>query len=169
VLVPLYLITYLCRYIQDYYDEDEYLASWMDAVVMERLSSSPFIVNPFANCGLSQVLELGTEGKLMDHIILARKQGEYMSSETRLKIGHQVASGLAALHGMDGEIPSVAHNDFCARQYLLIDGVYKLFDFDSSSFTKFNVNGTACKESPERMDDEVCVAVVMSLPLVIEL
>jgi len=112
-----------------------------------------------------QVLELGTEGTLMDQIIIAQEEGEYMSPTTRLKIGHQVAAALAALHELDGEIPSVAHNDFCARQFLLIDGVYKLFDFDSASFTKFDKNGIACMERPEHMDVEVrivlCCACIM--------
>ena len=35
------------------------------------------------------------------------------------------------------------------------DGVYKLFDFDSASFTTFDKNGTVCFERPEHMDDEV--------------
>jgi len=54
---------------RDDYDDDEYdadwmdavkterlsyHASWMDAVVTEILSSSPLVVNPYANCGLSQ-------------------------------------------------------------------------------------------------------------------
>lgn len=52
-------------------------------------------------------------------------------------------------------IPSVAHNDLCARQYLLIDGVYCLFDLDSASFTTFrNDNKSACLERPEHIDNQ---------------
>ena len=129
----------------------------MDAVVTERLSSSPFVVDQYANCGLALVLELGShQGTLMDHIILARQQGEYMTAKSRLVIGAQVAAAVADLHTMDGnDIPSVAHNDVCARQFLLVDGIYKLFDFDSASITRVNRNGTVCMEEPEHMDDEV--------------
>ena len=108
-----------CSEIKSRYDEDDYHAGWMDAVVTERLSSSPLVVNQFANCGLSQILELGNEGVLMDHIILAQRNGEYMSSITRLKIAHQVAASLSDLHSIDGtNIPSVSHNDLCSRQFL---------------------------------------------------
>jgi len=143
---------------KDVYNVYDYHAGWMDMLVTERLSSSRLIVDQYANCGLSQVLELGTRGTLMDHIIYARMNGkDYMDSTTRLKVAHQVAAGLSALHTIDGsQVPAVAHNDLCARQYLLMkDGVYKLFDFDSSSFTKFKQNGTVCMERPEHMDDEV--------------
>jgi serine/threonine protein kinase len=98
----------------------------------------------------------------MDHILLARRQDEAFlnTPETRLKIAHQVAFALATLHGMDGfhddHVASVAHNDVCARQFLYTnDGIYKLFDFDSASFTKFDKNKSVCLERPEHMDDEV--------------
>jgi hypothetical protein len=133
----------------------------MDIVVTERLSSSPVVISPFASCGLSLVTEHATNATLMDHILLARRQHEEFldTPETRLKIAHQVAFAIATLHGMDGfhdDIASVAHNDVCARQFLYTnDGIYKLFDFDSASFTKLDKYKSVCLERPEHMDDEV--------------
>lgn len=130
----------------------------------ERLSSSPVVISPYASCGLSLVTEHATNATLMDHILLARRQDEeeefLNTPETRLKIAHQVAFALATLHGVDGlhddHVASVAHNDVCARQFLYTnDGIYKLFDFDSASFTKFDKNKSVCLERPEHMDDEV--------------
>lgn len=90
------------------------------------LSSSPMALNQYVICGLSQLVELGIDGTLMDHIILERRQQQwqYMSSITRLKIGHQVATALAHLHTIDnnGDVDNTTmirqydHDSFCRSQ-----------------------------------------------------
>jgi hypothetical protein len=135
------------------YSEWDYENAWRDAIAMERMTASPYVLNAYGSCGASQLTEVGGGGNVHDLVKLARldahrrKSGDWMNAEKRLRVGYHVASGVAAMHSID-ETPSLVHNDLCCHQYILVDGVYKLNDFHLASLSLINKEtGQACKES----------------------
>ena len=115
----------------------------------ERLSSSPFVLNIYGNCGVAQVIELG-QSSLHDLMKLARLKGQdTMSSADKLHINFQLASGVADVHSIDGDVPSFAHNDLDPGQIILVDGVYKVQDFHLGSIKYEDRNGNSCLERPK--------------------
>lgn len=122
---------------------------------MERLTASPFVLDAYGNCGASQLTAFAQGGNLHDLIALARRNGDPMSPLDKLKVGYQVAQGLADMHAIDGDEPSLVHNDVCCHQFVLIDGVYKLNDFHLSSVeTRNRYDGSLCLNEPHTPDLE---------------
>jgi tRNA A-37 threonylcarbamoyl transferase component Bud32 len=106
----------------------------MDAFVMTELTSSPYVMGIYGYCGLSQVIEYGQNGNIHDLVKVARDmKDDKLSSLQKLKICVQIATAVADMHSID-----VVHNDLCCHQFILVDGVYKLSDFDGSDFVKRN-------------------------------
>lgn len=139
-------------------------AGWKDTIVMERLSSSPFVLSIFGNCGVAQVIELG-QSSLHDLIKLARldgKEDDTMSSMDKLKILFQLASGVADLHSIDGTSePSFAHNDLDVGQVILVNGTYKIQDFHLGSIKYEDEKGKTCLERPKNLSEWVRHVVVV--------
>jgi serine/threonine protein kinase len=68
------------------------------------------------------------------------------SKEELLKVAHDVACGVRDAHNFDHrERATIAHCDLSPDQFLLVDGVYKLNDFNRAKFLSWD---------PER--DEQC-------------
>jgi len=154
VLLSQYPSPIHCRY-QDTYSEGSYYNSWKDTIAMERLGHSPFVLDLFGNCGVSQLTKIAEGASLHDLIKIARKNdSDFIASPSNiLRIGFHVASAVGHLHSFDtDEVTSISHNDLCCHQYLLIDGVYKLNDFHLSSIILKNSEGNACLEEPARMN-----------------
>jgi len=103
-----------------------------DAVAMERLTSSLHIPNIFGYCAGSGIFELTTEGDLMSHI-WDEQWRDKTTQQNRLTIAVQVAAALADVHSLN-----IAHTDIAAKQFILIDGVYKLNDFNRCKFLEWN-------------------------------
>lgn len=122
--------------------------AWRDTIAMERMTASPYVLDVYGSCGASQLTEVGAGGNIHDLVKIARLQGkDPMSPENRLRVGYHVASGVAAMHSIDGDVPSLVHNDLCCHQYILVDGVYKLNDFHLASIKlQDRMTGKACKE-----------------------
>jgi tRNA A-37 threonylcarbamoyl transferase component Bud32 len=86
----------------------------------------------YGYCGLSQVVEYGANGNIHDLVKVARETGEdKLSPLDKLRIFVQIATAVADMHSLD-----VTHNDLCCHQFILVDGVYRLSDFDFSEFVK---------------------------------
>mmetsp|Transcript_48269 Transcript_48269/g.71959 ORF Transcript_48269/g.71959 Transcript_48269/m.71959 type:complete len:293 (-) Transcript_48269:514-1392(-) len=134
-----------------------------ETLIMEHLTSSPYILDLYANCGQAKIIPMGSHGSLYDQWVISQEHPpgtewrDFMSPLTRLTIGYQVASAIADLHGR-GEYPSIVHNDICHSQFILIDGIYKLNDYDLANFTNY-LHGVPCKEPPHDMGTEVCYKV----------
>lgn len=102
---------------------------------MERTTASPFVLDVHGSCGVSQLIEYANGGNVHDLISLSRKNGGTMTPLDKLKAGFHIASGTAAMHTMDSDnTPSLVHNDLCCHQFILIDGVYKLNDFNLGKY-----------------------------------
>jgi serine/threonine protein kinase len=122
---------------------------------MERLSSLPFILDMYGNCGVAQLTELSRGGNLHDLIKIARLTGSQMSPDNKLRIGYQVATAVGDLHSFDGGMPSFTHNDLCCHQFVLIDAVYKLNDFHLASALSKDRQGKACLNRPKGLNSYV--------------
>lgn len=136
------------RFKLDTFSSQSVEAGWLDTIAMERLTSSPFVLSIFGNCGVGQIIEVG-RSSLLDLINVARLQGhDRMTAEDKLRVGIHLASGIADLHSIDGDVPSFAHNDVDPSQVILVDGVFKINDFHLGSIKYKDSRGNACPETP---------------------
>lgn len=95
------------------------------------------------------------EDNLYSQLVNARQHGDQMTPEQKLRIGYHIAAGVADLHSIDGNSPSVVHNDISSEQFLLVNGVYKISDFHAASFMTRDREGRNCKHEPKRMHRDV--------------
>lgn len=146
--------TPLALKIRKYYktfDPRDYAAAKRDGQALERLTASPYVVDIYGYCGLSQLLEFGNGGNIHDLIKIARLQKrDDMAPVDKLKIGIQIVSAVADMHGFEKDgLVSLTHNDICCHQYVLVNGVYKLNDFHLSYLQKKNKEtNQVCLEGP---------------------
>ena len=103
-----------------------------DGLLLERMSSSPFIPDVHGYCSVAVMMDFMPEGSMHDYIKGVRLAGgSALSPIDRLRIVIHIAGSVAALHTIDNtEQPSFFHNDLCCHQYLFQDGVFKLNDFN---------------------------------------
>lgn len=114
-----------------------------DALVMERLTSSPNVIDIYGFCGntiLSEFLKT-----TVDRIIY-EGDDDYPSNKTlasretplgRLRLALDVSKGVAALHSIDGG--PIIHADLQAKQFLVdTDGTVKVNDFNRCRFMAHN-------------------------------
>lgn len=131
---PLVLKT--IRYEHDF-EERNYERHRRDAVAMERLSPSPNVVDIYGFCGNSGLFEYGPGGDIERSVRRGEMGG--LTKVERLTVAYQVSLGLADLHNFSGEgRASIAHTDVTPGQFILIDGAYKLNDFNRCRFINWN-------------------------------
>ena len=106
----------------------------VDAVAMERLTSSPHVINIFGFCGHSVMTEFadGTcVGELADK---SRKK-----KLARLRIAWDIANGLADVHGIDGDgNATFVHLDINPANVVSVGGTLKLNDFNIGIILRWN-------------------------------
>ena len=125
------------RYMHEW-EERNYDRHRRDALAAERLTSSPMTVNIFGFCGNSGLFEYGDGGDVSRWIYHRENDSAYSFTEA-LDVATQIAEGIAAAHSVDGsEYATIAHTDITANQFILIDGVYKLNDFNRCRFIRWN-------------------------------
>ncbi|GKY94382.1 hypothetical protein MPSEU_000404200 [Mayamaea pseudoterrestris] len=89
--------------IEHNFDEAYYEHNRVDAVAMETLTASRNIIDIYAICGTSVVTEFA--GKNFETLV------NRLDSIQRLKMAIQVAQGVADVHGITSNMPSLVHND----------------------------------------------------------
>jgi Protein kinase domain len=123
-----------------------------DALISERLTASPHILNIYGYCGNSAIYQYAKGGTLFDAIgarefdeipndPVAHKQWEHWTSRRKVDVAFQVVSALAALNDIDHDgRPSVAHDDLDVTQLVSTDGgkTFKLSDFNGAPFIAWN-------------------------------
>lgn len=126
------------RYEHDFEDRN-YDRHRRDAVAMEHLTASENVVNIYSFCGNSGVFEFSGGGDI-DHVIWPRSgKGSKLSYLDRLKVALHVAMGIADMHNIDKEgQASIAHTDITPGQFIMIDGLFKLNDFNRCRFIRWN-------------------------------
>ncbi len=119
-----------------------------DSLVMERLTSSPYVVSIFGFCGNTVLTQHG--GMTLDEYIFEDvKVVEKYNRNTqqgKLRLALEVMKGVQSLHGIpDGPI---VHADIQAKQFLFDpeDGRIRINDFNRCRFLpKNNSTGEICK------------------------
>jgi Protein kinase domain len=116
-----------------------------DALVMERLSASPYVVQAYAYCGNSVVtefLDTTLDDLIFDDNLLLGSNETYISSTRRLHWALDVARGIQALHNYDGTDGggAIVHADLQAKQFLVspVTGTVKVNDFNRCRFMALN-------------------------------
>lgn len=130
------------RFEQDYmgYDFRRHLERHaVDAMAMERLTPSPYVVDIYSFCGNGGIFEFASGGSLSTY----RKAEKHSPSEN-LRATLDAARGIADFHSIDSK-PSIVHNDIKVNQFILVDGKFKFNDFNKAKYLIYN------KET-----DEVC-------------
>jgi len=108
-----------------------------DVLISERLTRSQYVVDVLGHCGLSQLAPLGVGGTMSQ--LIDNSEDDEMDDTTKLKLATVAALGLADLHNIDGDgVPSVTHGDLKNNQYMMVDGTYKLGDFNRGRFLRKN-------------------------------
>lgn len=202
---------------------DRYGMAAKDSMALEKLSSSPYVINLYASCALAQLVEYSSGGNIHDLLKRSRQRKQldalthndtnvknsnnmiekevkseisgnkhrrarqnqqlvpsqipgahdkrfvFTSQMSKLKIAYHVATAVADVHALEDHpygLPSMAYNDLCCHQFLLVGGVYKLGDFDwatiltqtkpeatSSSTLRLRTNDPpdACQTTPLKM------------------
>jgi hypothetical protein len=135
---------------------------------MERLTKSNFVVDIYGFCGNSGLFEYADGGDIKDALFPHGKKKSNITQLDKLRIGKlaidcwscesetrrlnpvfqnlnsvlkatQASIGLAAVHNIDKEgRASIAHTDISPSQFIQIDGIYKLNDFNRARFLRWN-------------------------------
>ena len=115
-----------------------------DALISERATRSPYVVDVLGHCGLSELAPLASGGTMSQ--LIDNSADEELDDETKLKLATAAAIGLADLHNVDGSgIPSVTHGDLKNNQFMLVGHHYRLGDFNRGRFLRKNrVTGLPC-------------------------
>ena len=113
----------------------------IDAIAMERLTSSPHVINIFGYCGHSVMTEFADGKRLGDLADKSRK-----TPLARLQIAANVASGLADVHGIDGDgNTTFVHLDINPANVVSVHNTLKLNDFNIGILRRWNTtSNTPC-------------------------
>ena len=116
------------------FDERTFERHRVDAVAMEQLTASPYVADIYGYCANSALVDYSSHGDL-DSIFIRGKP----TKEELFKIALDAASAVADMHhfNSDGRA-TMAHKDISPDQWILIDGVYKLNDFNLCRFLTWN-------------------------------
>lgn len=130
-LIPHYLaFRYEHKFEDAHFEHDR-----IDAVAMERLTSSPHVINVFGFCGHSVITEYA-EGTRVGSLADKSKKVPL----ARLKIARDIANGLADVHGIDGDgNATFVHLDINPANVVSIGGTLKLNDFNIGIIRRWNV------------------------------
>lgn len=109
-----------------------------DALAMERMTKSPHVVDIYGFCGNSGLFQYAKGGDITDKIWPRHKKSN-LTMIDKLHIATQVAMAVADVHNFDKEgQASMAHTDITPSQFILIDGVFKLNDFNRARFIRWS-------------------------------
>jgi len=147
-----YRVTKSLRYGHELTDRN-YDRNRRDAMALERLTASHLVVNIFGYCSATGVFEYSDGGDIYAALLPSDDNDEKneakkkkLSSLEKLQIATQSAMGLAEVHNIDKEgQASIAHTDISPDQFILIDGLYRINDFNRARFiSKNRTSGENC-------------------------
>jgi len=118
----------------------EYDRHRRDAIAMSLLTSSKHIPNIYGYCTNSGLFDYSPNGSMEDHIFKSEKKQEW-TKQLKLRFSWQAATGLADVHGVDmkGDSASISHTDISVDQFIWLDGMYKLNDFNRARFIRWDI------------------------------
>jgi hypothetical protein len=144
-----------------------------DAIMQERLTSSPFVMSIYGHCGTSVIAPLATSGSLDDCIHSVRNGGKELSAREKLKVAIHLAEGLDAVHGGGNAksrlMSSFVHNDLDVSQYVFRNGLFQINDFNHGKFMYLNTTAETTNETTACFMNPGMIACKYSAPEAIEL
>lgn len=113
----------------------------IDAVAMERLTSSPHVINVFGFCGHSVLTEYADGSRVGELADKSKKK-----PLVRLTIARDIARGLSDVHGIDGDgNATFVHLDVNPANVVSVGGTLKLNDFNIGIIRRWNTtSNTPC-------------------------
>lgn len=123
----------------------------IDAIITERLTKSPHVVDIYGYCGQSVLNELGV-GDIASSTVMRK----YKSSTKKLQLAYSLAAGIRDMHNLDqdqGRGATLVHRDIGASNVLIsLDKRLKLNDFNSANLLYWDeANGEMCRLRDERL------------------
>jgi hypothetical protein len=118
-----------------HFDERNFERHRVDAVAMEQLTASPYVADVYGYCADSALVDYSAEADLYE--IFER---EIPPTKNELfKIAHDAASAVADMHhfNKDGRA-TIVNLDIKPNQWIHLDGMYKLNDFNLCHFLAWN-------------------------------
>ena len=125
--------------------EDKYFEhNRMDAVAMERLTSSKHVMDIYSFCGNSVFMEFANGPKLS---VLADKN----KGAAKIRLARDIAQGIADVHSIDGgDCATLTHFDINLSNIGVINDTVKLNDFNIAVFRKWNTTSNEPCGFPSR-------------------
>jgi serine/threonine protein kinase len=132
------------------YDPLSYEIHRVDALVSERLTASPFVMDIYGYCGLSAIYEPGqtTLSKVVMASSAAHKTKTKLPLSQKVRYAYHVAHAMADVHGFDYPVnnnnnyilnATVAHRDIKTDNIIISkEGIAKLDDFNDSVLRNWN-------------------------------
>jgi Protein kinase domain len=123
------------------FDLQAYEVHRVDAVISERLTSSPFVMDIYGYCGTSALYEQGKRS--------LRHEVDHSELPHKYRMMLQIAQAMSDMHGIDypsGTNATVVHRDLKPSNIMMgLDGKAKLGDFNDSILRKWNkTSGEPC-------------------------
>jgi serine/threonine protein kinase len=135
----MYLTSFFFNRINHRFEEKHFEHDRVDAIVMERLTASPHVINIFGYCGHSVMTEYADGKRLGELADKATKE-----PLARLQIAADIASGLADMHGIDGEgNATFVHLDVNPANVVSVHGMLKLNDFNIGILRRWNTTSNS--------------------------
>ena len=118
------------------FTETKYRLQRIDAIATERLTSSPYVVDGYAFCGMSILNEFANDGDLHSFLKHSYTKEKPMTSMDKLILARDSAMGLRDIHGIDRHSDlnraTLLHRDIRPHNFLVIDGKLKFHDFNNA-------------------------------------
>lgn len=117
------------------FDHESYGLHIVDAMAMDQLTSSKYVIDMYAFCGQTVLTEKAT-GSARLHI-----KDKSFGTLARLRMGRDVAHALAAIHSIDypkSKNATLAHNDVNIANAVEVNGRIKFNDFNLAIPMKWN-------------------------------
>ena len=118
----------------------EFESNRKDALAMERLSPSPYVIDTYGFCGQSALNELASNFDLNAYSRKWRGQTSGDVLRQKLKLSIMLAKGVAHIHEIDGRNnATMVHYDLKPENVLIFDGhTPKLSDFNMVEFLQWD-------------------------------
>lgn len=125
--VALKMHKYRHRFEEKYFEHNR-----IDAIAMERLTSSKHVVDIYSHCGNSVLMELEDKQSFLSLADKAR-------GSTKIRLAQDIAEGIADIHSIDGsKYATLTHFNINLSNVVVVNGTIKLKDFSIAALRKWN-------------------------------
>ena len=142
---------------QKLFSQHTFQSQRIDALVSERLTRSPYVIDVYGYCGMSTLNEFANRGRFGLHYMA--NVANYTSMDKYI-YARDISRGLADVHEIDSyynngkngstvlSSSSVVHHDFSPKNLLLTsDNKVKISDFNNARLMRFDTKrNTPCME-----------------------